>query len=65
MAGTDANGRPIAGPADPEVRRRMLIQALRRGGDNRYQAPAPAVKPAGSPGGLNLRVEKALRDAGA
>lgn len=58
-----ASWRPKVGPADEATRRRMLAEALKSKAPVNYTPPAPK-KPA-TKGGLNLRVEKALKDAGA
>ena len=62
----DANGRPIVGPADAATRKRLLLQALRAKGDGTmYKAPAPTPEPPVNKGGGFMKVEKALKDAGA
>jgi len=63
-----AGWRPKAGPADEATRRRMLAEALKSKAPVTYSPhPMPiAGKGKVTPkGGLNLRVEKALKDAGA
>ena len=65
-APVDVNGRPIVGPADPETRKRLLLQALRAKGDGTmYKAPAPTPQAPVNKGGGFMKVEKALKDAGA
>jgi hypothetical protein len=59
-----ADWRRKAGPADEATRRKMLAEALKSKAPASYAPKPAAVKPAPK-GGSNLRVEKALKDAGA
>ena len=56
--------RPKVGPADEETRRRMLAEALKSKAPVDYKPPVKPAPPA-KKGGSNLRVEAALRAAGA
>ena len=53
------------GPADDETRRRMMAEALKSQAPVSYAPPAPPAGKKSPKGGSNIRVEMALRAAGA